>query len=166
MPRPFAGDGTLPAYPEVGADGRRHGEGDRAHLPGPTAVEREVWAPGRRLRRLRQPVGQVAKGRQLAVGARRRTLLAREILPNLTGPIAHLRDFCAADALTEAKVEISIFAGFLITIPRRAHEAFGKGKTLAAPQAQTYFSSGDYPVMVNAPVFDTTKVGKDYKLKK
>jgi hypothetical protein len=86
--------------------------------------------------------------------------------PNLTAPLAHLRDLCAGDAITEAKVELSIFAGFLITVPRKAHEAFGKGKTLTAPQAQTYLASGDYPFVVAGPYFDTTKVGKDYKLKK
>lgn len=86
--------------------------------------------------------------------------------PNLTSPTAHLRDLCSGDAITEAKVEISIFAGFLITIPRKAHEAFGKGKTLAAPQAQTFLTYGDYPYVVAGPYFDTTKVGKDYKLVK
>lgn len=86
--------------------------------------------------------------------------------PNLTAPLAHLRDLCAGDQVTEAKVEISPFGGWLITVPRKAHEAFGKGKKLTATQSQTYLWSGDYPVGVAGPYLDTTVVGDDYKLVK
>jgi hypothetical protein len=86
--------------------------------------------------------------------------------PTLMAPLAHLRDFCAGDQVTEAKVELSNFGGWLITVPRKAHEAFGKGKKLTATQAQTYLWSGAYPVGVAGPYLDTTKVGGDYKLVK
>lgn len=81
---------------------------------------------------------------------------------------AHLRDACAANVeLVEGKAELStLLAGFMITIPRKGHDALGKGKTLAAPQAHAFLWSGSYPTGVAGPYLDTTKPGSDYKLKK
>jgi hypothetical protein len=54
----------------------------------------------------------------------------------------------------------------MITVPRKGVEALGKGKKLAAPQAQTFLYSGsNYPGGVSGPYLDTTKVGADYKLR-
>lgn len=81
---------------------------------------------------------------------------------------AHLRDACSPGSeLIEGKAELSTLLGaIMITIPRNGHEALGKGKTLAAPQAQTFLWSGSYPTGVAGPYLDTTKPGTDYKLKK
>lgn len=77
---------------------------------------------------------------------------------DLTAPIGHLRDSCTGE-VTEAEV-----LGPMIVVPRKANEAFGKGKVLAAPQAQGFVYLGTYPNGIPAPVLDTTKTGDDYKL--
>jgi hypothetical protein len=80
---------------------------------------------------------------------------------------AHLRDACAADQLVEGKAGLStLLAGIMITIPRKGHDALGKGKALTAPQAQSFLWSGSYPTGVAGPYLDTTQPGTDYKLKK
>lgn len=81
---------------------------------------------------------------------------------NLTAAEAHLRDTCEGGD----PIAIDII-GTQMVIPRSAHEAFGKGKVLDTPQAQTFVYSGtSYPAGVMGPYIDTTKVGADYKLKK
>ena len=81
---------------------------------------------------------------------------------NLTENVAHLRDVCAGGDPIPVDV-----LGTQLTIPRSAHEALGKGKTLDTPQAQSFIYSGAaYPAGVIGPYIDTTKVGADYKLKK
>jgi hypothetical protein len=83
----------------------------------------------------------------------------------LTASEAVFRDACAASEAVPVKTEVSIHGGFMITVPRAGVQALGKGKTLAAPQAQTFLYSGSsYPAGVTGPYFDTTKAGKDYKL--
>ncbi len=77
---------------------------------------------------------------------------------NLTEAQAHLRDTCGGGAATPVKI-----IGSIITVPRKAHEAFGKGATLTAPQAQGFIYVGTYPAGVPAPTVDTTKIGTDYK---
>ena len=79
----------------------------------------------------------------------------------MTEPAAHVVDTCAG----EEPVPVEIL-GNLITIPRKVNPAFGKGKTLTAPQAQSFVYSGTYPAGVIGPYMDTTKVGTDYKLVK
>ncbi|MDQ4025393.1 MAG: hypothetical protein M3217_07875 [Actinomycetota bacterium] len=80
---------------------------------------------------------------------------------NLTETEAQLRDSCTGET-----IEI-VATGTLLTIPRSAHEALGKGKTLTAPQAQSFVYTGSsQPAGVSGPYIDTTKVGTDYKLKK
>jgi hypothetical protein len=75
------------------------------------------------------------------------------------------RDACGAGEAVSVKTEVSIHGGFMITVPRAGIDTLGKGKVLAAPQAQTFLYSGSsYPAGVSGPVFDTTKAGKDYKL--
>ena len=78
---------------------------------------------------------------------------------------AYLVDTCSG---TTTQVEVAPgLLGTMITVPRDAHEAFAKGATLTAPQAQTFVWSGSsYPAGVAGPFLDTTKVGTDYKLKK
>lgn len=83
----------------------------------------------------------------------------------VTAATAQLRDACSV-ATIEAQVELNVFGGFTITVPRDAHEAFAKGGTLTAPQAQTFLYSGPHPAGVVGPYLDTTLAGKDYKLKK
>ncbi len=84
----------------------------------------------------------------------------------LTGPEGVFRDACAASQAVSVKAEISMHGGYMITVPRKGIEGLAKGKTLAAPQAQTFLYSGtSYPAGASGPYFDTTKVGKDYKLK-
>lgn len=86
---------------------------------------------------------------------------------DLTEWKAHLRDACAGDELVEGEAGISsTLPAIMITIPRKGHDALGKGKTLAAPQAQTFVWSGSYPTGVAGPYLDTTTPGTDYKLKK
>ena len=79
---------------------------------------------------------------------------------DLTTANAHLVDQCAGGDPIEIEVQ-----GPLLIIPRKAHKALGKGKTLKAPQAQGFIYGGStYPAGVAAPTVDTTKPGKDYKL--
>lgn len=85
---------------------------------------------------------------------------------NMTAATAHLRDACDANAVIEAEAGISPLGALSITLPRKSHDAFGKGKKLAAPQAQSFLWSGTYPNGVAGPYLDTTKVGTDYKLQK
>ena len=83
----------------------------------------------------------------------------------LTAAEGIFRDACGAGDAVPVKAEISIHGGYMITVPRKGIDALGKGKTLGAPQAQTFIYSGSsYPAGVAGPYFDTTKVGKDYKL--
>jgi hypothetical protein len=80
---------------------------------------------------------------------------------NLAGTEAQLRDSCTGETVP---IEV---VGTMLTIPRSAHEAFGKGQTLTSPQAQSFVYSGtSQPAGVSGPYIDTTKVGADYKLKK
>ena len=76
----------------------------------------------------------------------------------VTTPVAHLRDACGGGE--DIPIEV---LGTTLVIPRSAHEALGKGKTLVAPQAQTFQYTGAYPNGVAYPVIDTTKVGTDFK---
>ncbi|MDQ4124855.1 MAG: hypothetical protein M3134_04535 [Actinomycetota bacterium] len=81
---------------------------------------------------------------------------------NLTATEGILRDTCAGGDPIEIEV-----LGTQFIVPRSAHEAFGKGKVLTNPQAQSFVWSGSsYPAGVAGPYIDTTKVGSDYKLKK
>lgn len=81
----------------------------------------------------------------------------------LTGPEAYLRDNCDGAGEVVA-VEV---VGTQIVVPRSASPALGKGKTLTAPQAQSFVYTGaSYPAGASGPYIDTTKVGADYKLKK
>lgn len=85
----------------------------------------------------------------------------------LTAAEGIARDACAASEAVSVKAEISPYGGYMLTVPRKAFEALGKGKKLTAPQAQTFLYSGSsYPAGVAGPYLDTTKVGKDYKLSK
>ena len=80
---------------------------------------------------------------------------------NLTATEAILRDTCAGGDPIEIEA-----LGTQLIIPRSAHEDLGKGKVLTNPQAQSFVWSGtSYPAGVGGPYIDTTKVGKDYKLK-
>lgn len=83
---------------------------------------------------------------------------------DLAAAKAHLRDTCTATTI-EGTMGIHKTGGIFITVPRKGHEALGKGKTLAAPQAQTFLYSGTYTAGLAGPYLDTTKVGTDYKLK-
>lgn len=80
---------------------------------------------------------------------------------NMTEAKAHVRDVCAGGDPVEVKI-----LGAMLTVPRSASEALGKGATLKAPQAQSFVYSGTYPTGVSGPYMDTTKIGTDYKLKK
>jgi hypothetical protein len=81
---------------------------------------------------------------------------------NLTVTEGLLRDTCAGG--DPIKIEV---LGTLFTVPRSAHEAFGKGKVLTNPQAQSFVYSGtSYPAGVGGPYIDTTKAGADFKFKK
>lgn len=86
---------------------------------------------------------------------------------DLTAPVAHLRDACEVGSEPiEAKVTVSIFGGYEITVPRKGIDALKKGSKLTAPQAQTYLWSGSsYPTGIAGPYLDTTKAGSDYTLK-
>ena len=84
---------------------------------------------------------------------------------DLTASVGHLHDACTGETI-EALVQPSILGGTAIVVPRKAHDALGKGKTLVAPQAQTMAWTGTYPIGVAGPYIDTTKVGTDYVLKK
>lgn len=76
----------------------------------------------------------------------------------LTAPVAHMRDVCGENENIPIEV-----VGTTLIVPRSAHEGLGKGKTLSAPQAQTFQYSGVYPNGIPAPTIDTTKVGTDFK---
>ena len=81
---------------------------------------------------------------------------------DLAAPNAHLRDTCAGGDPIPVEV-----LGYMLVVPRKAHKAFAKGATLAAPQAQSFIYLGSsYPAGVAAPTMDTTKIGTDYKLVK
>ncbi len=80
---------------------------------------------------------------------------------DLTEAVGHVRDVCEGGDPVEAKV-----LGSMLSVPRKALKAFGKGAVLAKPQAQGFIYVGSYPSGVPYPVTDTTKVGTDYKLKK
>ena len=84
----------------------------------------------------------------------------------LTAMRAHLVDTCAGGATTEAEAAFSLLGGYMIVVPRSAHEGLGKGAKLTAPQAATFLYSGEYPNGVAGPYLDTTKPGTDYALKK
>jgi len=80
----------------------------------------------------------------------------------LTEAEAHVRDVCAGGDPVPVKI-----TGALLTVPRKASDALGKGQTLKAPQAQSFVYTGaSYPAGVIGPYMDTTKVGGDYKLVK
>lgn len=84
----------------------------------------------------------------------------------LTAAEGVFRDACAGTDVVPVKAEISIHGGYMLTVPRKSSGELGKGKALAAPQAQTFLYSGsNYPAGVSGPTFDTTLAGKDYKLK-
>ncbi len=84
----------------------------------------------------------------------------------VTDWVAHLRDACAANETIEATGTLSPLGGFLIEVPRKAHDGLGKGSKLTAPQAGSFLYSGTYPAGVVRPFLDTTKPGTDYALKK
>ena len=85
---------------------------------------------------------------------------------DLTGFEGHLRDLCTGETIP-ATAEVSMLGGIAIVVPRSAHEAFGKGKKLTAPQAASFVYSGSsWPAGVMGPFLDTTKPGKDYAIKK
>lgn len=77
---------------------------------------------------------------------------------DLTAAVAHLRDSCTGETI-EAEA-----MGAMIVVPRKAHDALGKGAVLAAPQAQGFVYLGSYPAGVPAVTLDTTTVGDDYKM--
>ncbi len=79
----------------------------------------------------------------------------------LTAPVGHLIDTCAGGEAIPIEV-----LGTQLVVPRSASEAFAKGATLTAPQAQSFQYSGAYPTGVIGPYIDTTKVGTDFKFKK
>lgn len=68
---------------------------------------------------------------------------------------------CAGGEAVPIKV-----TGALLTVPRKVNKALGKGKTLTAPQAQSFVWTGTYPAGIAGPYMDTTKVGTDYKMVK
>ena len=84
----------------------------------------------------------------------------------VTAPVAHLRDGCAGGDAIEAEATFSPLGGFMIVVPRSAHEGLGKGAKLTAPQAQAFVYSGPHPPGAAGPYLDTTAVGTDYALKK
>lgn len=84
---------------------------------------------------------------------------------DLTANVGHVRDACTGEVI-EAVIEPTIY-GLGITVPRKSHEAFGKGKKLVAPQGAGFVYAGSaYPAGVMYPVTDTTKPGTDYAIKK
>lgn len=77
---------------------------------------------------------------------------------DLTAAKAQFRDSCAGGDPVEAEI-----LGTMVVVPRSAHEAFGKGKKLTDVQALTFLWSGSsYPIGVDRPVVDTTKIGTDF----
>lgn len=84
---------------------------------------------------------------------------------DLTAMVGHVRDTCTGEVI-EAVVVPTIY-GLGITVPRKSHEAFGKGKKLVAPQGAGFVYVGSaYPAGAMYPVTDTTKPGTDYAIKK
>ena len=81
----------------------------------------------------------------------------------MTEAKAHVLDYCAGGEVEPIPAKI---VGPVLTVPRSASDAFGKGAVLKAPQAQTFVYSGTYPTGVVGPFMDTTKIGSDYKLVK
>ena len=80
----------------------------------------------------------------------------------LTAVEGYFRDTCAGGDPVPVEV-----LGTQLIIPRSLHEAFGKGKTLDTPQAQSFVYTGSsYPAGAGGPYVDTTKVGTDYKMKR
>ena len=79
----------------------------------------------------------------------------------LTGPVGHVHDLCAGGDPVPIEV-----LGTQLVIPRSTSDAFGKGATLTAPQAQSFLYSGAHPTGVVGPYADTTKVGTDFKFKR
>lgn len=78
---------------------------------------------------------------------------------DLSEPYAFMADTCNAK-FADAKV-----VGQTIVVPRKHHKALGKGQVVKAPQALGYVHVGSSsPANVSAPILDTTKVGKNYKL--
>ena len=76
----------------------------------------------------------------------------------VTAAVGYFQDTCAGGD----PVEIEVLGNTWI-IPRKANKALGKGKKLAAIQAQAFLYSGDGSTGSEYPVADTTTVGKDYK---
>lgn len=77
----------------------------------------------------------------------------------LTAPEAWFRDTCAG-----GDAEPLELLGLMITVPRDLSDALGKGKTLTAPQAQSFLWNGSsYPTGFAGPYADTTKIGEDFK---
>ena len=80
---------------------------------------------------------------------------------DLAAAEGHLRDTCEGGD----PIPVEVLSNMII-VPRKAHPALGKGKTLAAPQAQSLVYVGSsYPAGAGFTM-DTTKVGADYKMKK
>lgn len=83
---------------------------------------------------------------------------------DLTENVGHVRDACTGEVI-EAVVIPTVY-GLGITVPRKSHPAFGKGKKLIAPQGAGFVYLGSaYPAGVMYPVTDTTKPGTDYAIK-
>ena len=78
----------------------------------------------------------------------------------LTTPYAHVHDICAGTASEPIEV-----LGTQLVVPRSSSKLLGAGKTLKAPQAQSFLFTGNESGGSTYPVADTTKVGTDYKLK-
>lgn len=78
----------------------------------------------------------------------------------LTAAKAQVRDVCDGGDPVEVKI-----LGNILTVPRKVSKALGKGKTLVAPQAQSFLYSGTDTTGFSGPMADTTKVGTDYKLR-
>lgn len=77
----------------------------------------------------------------------------------LTAGQGHVVDTCAGGDPVPVEV-----LGTHIIVPRDATDAFKKGATLTAPQAQAFLYSGDYPNGSPTGTADTTLVGTDYKM--
>ena len=80
---------------------------------------------------------------------------------SLAAAEGHLRDTCEGGDPIPVKVLSN-----MIIVPRKAHPALGKGKTLAAPQAQSLVYAGSSYPAGGGVTMDTTKVGADYKISK
>lgn len=77
----------------------------------------------------------------------------------LTQGEAWLEDVCGGSEPLSLEL-----LGTTLTVPRDALDAFGKGATLTAPQAQAFLWNGSsYPLGFAGPYADTTLVGEDYK---